>query len=273
LEPCIALGEQSRNQRTSGTSGGVLRTKSHDLGHAVSCKKHPTLAVERHHPLGRATSHLPSDRATRRSPGGALQLRAGAWRSTPPGPARWYPRPACCCARVRLRPGSTPLFHVAPPPSTPRGLRVKRSVSARGKGRRNSFPQQSVLRRKALQWHVWSVSSAVPSHKPGTSLSTVLPDPPHSCRIAALARKRAAVALTPGPSSLQTGERRMYLGEESGSRGTPPPRTTPRQSPREGVVNRGGGGSVLGDSWVATVSCDAQDGGCLRANRTEVSCG
>ena len=245
------LEEQSRNQRTSGNQR-VAGT--------------PPLAARPHLPLGPAT---------RRSPGGALQLRATACRSTrhqvPPAGV-----PALrACANCNRDQGRPLCFTMCPLPR-PHEASACSGVSPPEVRVVGISPEQSALRRKALKRHVWSVSSLyLPSQKPGTSLSAALPDPPRSCRSAAPASKRAAVPSTPGPSRLQTGVR--YLGEESSSRGTLPPRTSPRQSrrqsPREGIVHRGGGRSVSGDAWVAIMSGDARDGCCLRANRTDVAFG
>ena len=138
--------------------------------------------------------------------------------------------PCVGCAQVQSGPGSTPLFHDVPPPSTPRGLRVQWCVSARGKGRRN-FPRTERPPAQSVEAACMECLLIVlPSQKPGTSLSAALPDPPRSCRSDAPACKRAAVPSPSGPSRLQTGGRHVSWRGGARSVAEEPTGTSPRQS-------------------------------------------
>jgi hypothetical protein len=210
----MALGEQPRNERTSRrrepVAAGCRDTRSAARPHTSCWAARPAVLQEE---LCSCEQARAAPRATRSRP---------------------LVSPPCGCAQSG--PGSTPLFHVAPPPLTPRGLLVKGCVSARVKGRR-TFPRAE-RRRQSVDAAMYVCSEVLPSQKPGTSLSTALPDPPRACRSAqercACKQARGGSVDTRSVPPANWGETHVSLRGVA-SRGT---RTSPRQSPREGAVNR-----------------------------------
>ena len=209
--------------------------------------------------VGRATSHLPFRPAVLQEELCSCEQARAAPRATRSRP---LVSPPCVWLRpntigTRVDPSVSRCPHSLDPTRPPR-----EAVCLRPRlGSSEFVPRAERPPAQALTRHAWSVSSVVlPSQKPGTSLSAALPDPTHSCRSAAPASKRAAVPSPPGPSRLQTGGRRMHLGEECG-RGTPPSDLAASVTARGCREQRGG--------WQRSMRylrcCDARDGGCLCA--------
>ena len=172
----------------------------------------------------------------------------------------WAARPAvlqeelCSCEQARAAPRATrsrPL--VSPPCGCPIGTRVNPSVSRcppsldptrppregvclRPSQGSSDFPPSRA--RQSVDAAMYVYSEVLPSQKPGTSLSTALPDPPRACRSAqercACKQARGGSVDTRSVPPANWGETHVSLRGVA-SRGT---RTSPRQSPREGAVNR-----------------------------------